>query len=111
MAVDDGIHIGAHFENFAVDEALQIGFAATLVDHVAVEVAGQDVVGLHQGRGHAAGNEKALRVGRVAHADVAKAVEHTLVDQDVVGQHQVVNEGGVGMGAHGGFSCGQMGGG
>ena len=95
MAVNDGHHIRPGAINLAVDEALDIGAPALHIVHVAVQVAGQNIVSHHQCRGHAAGDQKALGVGVVTHADVAKTVEHAFVHQNVIGHDQVVNDCGI----------------
>ena len=89
MVVAHGIHVGARLEDLAMDHALGIRTRHRRHDRVGVEVVFQDVVRLDQ-RGRArARQEIALRVLRMAHADVAEGIQNALVGDDAVGGQRV----------------------
>ncbi len=46
------------------------------------------VLRLNQGWSHAACNEKSFIVGGMTRTNVTKSIEHTFIDQDVIGQCQ-----------------------
>ena len=85
-----------------MDEAFEETCPATGVDRIAVEVVFHDVVGLHQGRRQRARHQESLRVARVSNADMTEAVEHGLIGQDVVGSHEVGDQGRIDRAARGG---------
>src|SRR5574343_756288 len=89
MAVNDGHDLGSGLVNGAVDEALHIGAATLCIVDVALQIHFEDVIDRHQGWCHAARDVETVSAVGVAHADVAEAVEHALVDEDAVGDRQV----------------------
>jgi len=92
MVVHHGLHVGTRPVNLAVDEPLEIERASRRVHTHAVEVVLHDVgCGDQLGR-QGAGQPVALRIPVVANAHVAVCVHHTLVCQDPVGGHEVVDE-------------------
>ena len=92
MAVNDRHDIGPGAVNLAVNKALNIRAPILRVVYMAIQVAGQDVFGRHQRRGHAARNQKTLGVLVIAHADVTKTVDHALIKENAVGDSQLFNQ-------------------
>ncbi len=82
--------IGPRLKDAAMDRALAVHDAAALVDRVAVEVEFHDVVARHQFRAARARHEEAVGPLRMPQADMAEAVDHALVRQDPVGDHQIL---------------------
>src|ERR1044071_5742290 len=79
-----GVHVRTRLENLAVDHALRIRPLLGWDDRIGVEVVFEDVISLHQG-GCARTREKvALRIVRIAHADVSEGIENALVSDDPV---------------------------
>ena len=79
------IHVRPRLVDLAMDEALDIGLPAARVERLAVEVEGYDVGHRDVARGDSLRLQVLLGIARVAHADMAEAVEHGVVDEDVVG--------------------------
>ena len=88
MAVHDRHHVLPLAEDLAVNEPLQIGRRAARHDRIAVEVELQHVLLGDQRRRHAAGQQKPIGSFRMPHADMAEAVDHALIEQDMVGIDQ-----------------------
>ena len=88
MVVHDRMHVRSLFVDRAVDEALQIGRAAALVDRRAVELIFDDVVALDAFGGAGAREQIALRIVGMAGADMAERIDHAFVRQNAVGGHQ-----------------------
>ena len=86
------LHIRTHAIHLAVDKALQIRLAPARIDRIAVKIKLHNVFGLDVTGGDTARQQKPVRSIRVPHADVAKAIHHALVVQNVVGGNQIVNE-------------------
>src|SRR5437879_1854852 len=76
-----------------MDEALEVGLARIAAGGVALEVELHEVAALDPVRAERAREEKAPRVARVPHADVAVGVDDVLVRQDAVGDDEVVEGG------------------
>ena len=96
VAVHDRDHVRPRPIHFAVDEALEIDGAAAGVERVAVEIVFDDVGRGDEAGRHVARQEKAVRVLVVADADMAERVEHALLEQDAVGDRQVLDQVGAG---------------
>ena len=75
-----------------MDEAFEIGFAAARINGIAVKIKFHDVFGLDLARRDAARKQKAVGARGVTHADVAKAIHHAFVVQNVIGGDEVVDE-------------------
>ena len=73
-----------------MNEALEVDGAALRVDGFAVETEFEDVVLGHQPRCHAARHQKAAGILVVANADMAEAIDHALVVENVVGGDDIL---------------------
>ena len=90
MAVHHRIDVGAFFEDGAVNEALKVRLAALRVMHIAIQITLHNVSGRDRRGRHAARNEESFWVVRMPHADVAEAIKHAFVGQDLIGGGQVL---------------------
>ena len=88
MVVHHGVHVRPRLVDRAVDEALQIGRAAALVDRGAVERIFDDVVALDALGRAGAGQQIMLRIVRMPRADMAEGIDDALIGQNAVGGHQ-----------------------
>ena len=95
MAVHDGDHVGPRAVDLAVDEAFEIRARRVRLGRVAVEIELDDVGGGDERGRHAARDQEMVRVLRMACADMAEAVDHALLIEDVVGVDEIVEDGGV----------------
>ena len=91
MRVHNGGDVGPRLEDRRMDEALEIGLAL-IVDRFAFLVELDQVVALDQFRRARARHEEALRIVRVAHADMAIGIDDVLVRQNTVGHHEVAQK-------------------
>ena len=87
MTVHDGVHVGPRFVDRAVDEALEREVALAL-DAVAFEIVDDDVGRLDVRGCQTSRLQEAIRVARVAHADVTVAVDHRFTEQDPIGKRE-----------------------
>jgi hypothetical protein len=87
--VHDRNYIRTHSKNLTVDEALVVDASAPLIHGQTVLVELHDVVGGHQRRRAIARHQKMFRVLEGTDGDVPVAVEHVVVGEDVVGNHQI----------------------
>ncbi len=92
MRVHHRHHIGARFEDRGVNKALEIEGGALIAHRLAVEVELDDVLGTDQLRGHRTGDQKMVRVVRMSDADMAVGVDHLLLGEDAVGDHEVLDD-------------------
>jgi len=82
--------------DLAVNEPLQVQALTRGHNRATLEVEQQDVL-LGDLRGSDVARQKELlRILGIAHADVAKGIDDVLVEEDVVGRDQVLNEDGAG---------------
>ena len=95
MAVHDRHHVGPGAVDLAMDEALEIDAPGLAIARRAVQVELDDVAGLDGGGRHVARQQEMVRVLVVAHARMAEGVDHALVEQDVVGVDQILQQVGV----------------
>ena len=98
VAVHHRGHVGTAAVDLAVDEALQIDLAPLRVHGLAVQRELHDVVGRDLARRHVAGEEEAVGDAVVADADMAEGIHHALVEQDVVGEHELLDQAAGGLG-------------
>ena len=82
--------------DFAVDETLEVDGPAVGVQGRSIEIEFDDVLRLHASRRHVASEQEPVGVLVVAHAHMAEGIQHALVEQDVVGRHQIGDQGRVG---------------
>ena len=80
-------------EDGGVDEALEIERARLVAHRLAVEAELDDVVALHQVGRERAGEEEVLRIVGMADADMAVGVDHVLLGEDAVGDHEILDDG------------------
>ena len=92
MAVDDGHDIGPRAINGRVNVPLDINGFPARVHRLSILVKFKNVAGRNQSRRHAAGHKKMTRIKVAAHADVPKAIEHFMVNQDMVGINEVFDK-------------------
>ena len=79
-----------------MDEAFEEQRLAPGIDGDAVEIVLQHVVGLDQRRRHAARHQIAIGVLVVPHRDMTEAVDHAEISQHMVGDHEILDQLGVG---------------
>ena len=92
MTVDDGIHVGPDFVDFAVNETFEGQPAAALIDRVGVEVELHDVLGGHERRRQRARHQVAVWIRRMPDAHMPGFIEHALLGQDAIGRDEVFDE-------------------
>ena len=92
MIVAHRHHVRPRLVDLAVNDALEEQPVLARAHRPVVEIERDDVVGGDLGGRHAAGEPVALRVARIARADVAIGVEHAVVAQDPVGGDQIVDQ-------------------
>jgi hypothetical protein len=91
--VYDGFHVGPRFVNFSMYEALSNSLMSARVDRIAIKVKLHDFVGRDQPRIRIDSvYEVMVRIHRMPHAQVAETIVHALVDQNVVCDHEIVNQ-------------------
>jgi len=84
MMMAHGIDVRPRLENLAMDHALRIGTHGRRNDRVGIKIVFEDVLRLHQ-RGRARAREEiAVRIVRIAHADMAEGIEHALIGDEPV---------------------------
>ena len=88
--MDDGHDFGVGAIDLAVNEAFEIDAAPVGVDGLPVQIEFDNVVGGHVARRHVAGQQEAVRACIVTDADMAKCVDHAVVEKDVVGKNEIV---------------------
>jgi hypothetical protein len=98
----DRVDVGPCLVDAAVDDALAVEGHIGRRDRLGIEREFQNVGRLDQLGAARAGEQVAPAVARVAHADVAEAVEHAFVRDDAVGERKLVAGFGEGI-WHGGF--------
>src|SRR5271166_1347283 len=88
MAMNNGVDVGSHLVDFAMDEPFGMECATSQIDCAAVEIELHNVTGGHIGRGDLSRtrHEKPNRVFRMPDADMTVSVEHALIDKNPVGQ-------------------------
>ena len=94
MAVHHRIDVRPRLVDLAVDEALAVEQLAVVlgIDGLAVEIEHQNVGGGHQFRRDRARDQIAVRIARIAHADMAEGVEHVKPRQRAVRGDEVVDQ-------------------
>ena len=83
---------GMGLEDPAVDEAFEIGGAPLRIDRLAARIELHDVGRLNEARRHAARQEEMVGALVVACADMAEAIDDTLVVEDAVGGDEVLDQ-------------------
>lgn len=96
MAVNHRHDIGAGAVNFAMDEALQIDFAAARGQWVSVKIEFKNIIRGDKGGRQVSGQEKAINRLVVADADMAEGVDDTVIEENMVGQNQILDKRGIG---------------
>jgi hypothetical protein len=84
------------FVDFAMDVAFEIDGTSLRADGVSVAVEFHDVSRRDEAGRHAARQQEVLWVLVVAHADVAKTIDHALVIEDAIGRDEIVDQGRIG---------------
>ncbi len=94
VAMHDRHHVGAHLVDLAMDEALAVLRLVGMRERVAVEVEGDDVLRASPCRA-AGGATSDSCCGSlvVPHADVPEGIDDVETEQDLVGEHEVVEQG------------------
>ncbi len=93
-----GHHVGPHPIDLPMDEALAVKPCPLVIEPVAVEIVGDDVLGGDQARSAMPRHQELGRVLVVADADMAERVHHLLMEQDAVADDEVLDKGGRGGG-------------
>ena len=88
MVVAHGVDVGARLVDLAVDHAFAVRQEIARREQLGVEREFEDVGRLDQLRAARARQEIATGIARVAHADMAEAVEHALMGDDTVGERE-----------------------
>ena len=97
------VDVGPCLIDAAVDDALAVKRQVGMNGRLRIERELQNIGRLDQLGAARAGEQIAPAVGRMAHADVAEAVEHAFMRDDAVGERELVAGFSEGIG-HGGFS-------
>ena len=84
--------IAARLIDAAMDDALGIEPCGGALHRLGIELVLEDVVGLDQQRRARARQQVAVRIGGMAHADMAEGIDHALVGQDAVGNGEFLDE-------------------
>ena len=92
MAVNHGMDVRPRAVDLAMDEAFEIGGPAVRRDRLSVQVELDHVGCPHQRRRHAAGEQEPVGSSGMTDADMAETVDHVLVEQDVIGVDQVLDQ-------------------
>jgi hypothetical protein len=93
MGVHDRHDLRPRLEDRRVNEPLEIKRALVVADRLPVEAELDDVFGSDQFRGNRAGDQKPARILRVPDTDMAIGVDHLLLGEDAIGNHQILDEG------------------
>ncbi len=95
--MDYRIDVRPRLVDLAVDEALAVKQLAIVpgVDGLAVEIEHENIGRRHRFRRERARDQIAVRVARVAHADMAEGVEHVKLSQRMIRGDEVVDDGSV----------------
>ena len=91
MTVHHRHDLGARSENLAVDESFERGLL-NLADRTAIPFELLDVRGRHRGRRPRLGHDKPVRILIVSGADMSEPVEHTLIRENAIGEHEVFDQ-------------------
>ncbi len=97
MAVHHRHHVGACGVNLAMDEAFEIGGGRIVGNRPAVQMNRHQIVGGDKGGRHAARNDEARRIARLAGADMAETIDHAEVIENPIGIDQIFNQCRVGV--------------
>src|SRR5580693_3816289 len=92
MIVHDRVYIRTFFVNGAVDEPLQIGRAAALVDRGAVKGIFNDIVAFDAFRRAGARQQITLRIVGMAGADMAEGIDDALLGQNAICRDQFFDD-------------------
>ena len=85
------LHIRARRVDRGMDECAPSEGRANASRRLPVEVELHDVVYADRARIARAREQEALRVGRMAHADIPERIEQSQIRQDPVGDHQILD--------------------
>src|SRR6185312_2089142 len=77
-----------------MDHALAVVPPRGRMHRLGVERVFEDILRADQLRRAMPGNEKAIGIGRVAHADVAEGIDDALMREDAVGERKLLAKGG-----------------
>src|SRR5260370_14085917 len=89
MAVYERHRIAAPAINLRMNKAFEIDRAAVGIDRFAILIMFDNVRRANLRRRHRPRQQKMLRTLGMAHADVPESVDHTFVEENVVGRDQV----------------------
>ena len=92
VVMDHRIDLGPRLVDFAVDHPLAVEAEFGRLDRLGIEIELDDVGDFRQFRRAVARDEIALRIARMAHADMAEGVEHFLVGEDAGRDDQLVQQ-------------------
>ncbi len=94
MAVHHRIDVRPRLVNLAVDEALAVKQHAVIfgIDRLAVEIEHQDIGRGDRFRRDRTRDHIAVRIARIAHADMAEGVEHVKPRQRAIGGDEIVDQ-------------------
>lgn len=92
MTVDDGLNIRARSVDTSMDEALGIERPGLRLDWLAGEVKFDHGLASDLRGCHACGHEEAILPLAVTGADVTVCIDDSLIEQDVIGYDEIVNE-------------------
>src|SRR5262249_919707 len=84
VMMTDGMHVGTRLIDAAMNDALAIEKPGRRHDRLRVEREFQDVTRLDQFRAAGARQQISPGIGRMAHADMAEAIEHALMCKDAI---------------------------
>jgi hypothetical protein len=93
MGVHDRHDVGPRLEDRRVNEPLKIERALVVAGRLPVESELDDVFGADQLGRDRAGDQKAARILRMPDADMAIGVDHVLLGENAVGDHEILDQG------------------
>ena len=84
--------VGTSFINLTVNETLRVAGGRCVGHRFTVQVIFCNVGGSHQCRSPGARQEIMIGIGGIANAHMAVTIQHTFIRQNMVGQHQLIDD-------------------
>ena len=84
VIMHDAHHIGARFQNGAMDEAFRIRLANFFADNRAIELEFHNVAFDRAGRSACARHQKMVRIARMANGNMAEGIDNMMMGENMV---------------------------
>src|SRR4051794_10470728 len=104
MVMAHYVYVRPGLEDLAMDHAFRIGPLLRRDDRVGIEIVFENVVRLHQARCARAREEIAVRISRMAHADMTERIQNAFVRNNPVSGGKITAQVGDRVGQGGGSS-------